>query len=460
MIRRCTLFATIALACVTELSGQTATMQGRVRWQASNNAYHPAGDVLIEVVDDRTRTVLSEPARTNDNGEYRVVVNTGSSTRSVRLRAVCESPVAYVHTYSTTDRWALESPDPIQLAPGTALEVDLDGTQGPDNNSAFSVLAALHAIQPYVVLLRGSRLARIEVVFPTDEGTSQFGGTRMDLLQEDRWDWDVILHEYGHYVSNVAGIARSPGGSHGPRENLARRMSKDSAMRLAWGEGWPTYFSISGQIAAGMDGLGLPNVGDSRYVDSEDSTIDYDVGSQDPFRSPGEDNETSTARVLFDFEDGLQDYDSVALGAKAVYDSLVVESATAFGPGYRRLFSRATWADSLNAGRILAEHGLAAVATAPADNFQVTATRPTFRWNASLTAVSGDRFIVKFFNRDGQLLHESAETTSLQYTPPQAAWDAIRAATRWPVLWVVYMRNSTSPATGPYSGSVRRLQGP
>jgi hypothetical protein len=68
----------------------------------------------------------------------------------------------------------------------------------------------------YYSSLPGSVNNSVNTVFPTGENTSNFSNSRMHILQGDRYDWDVAMHEYGHFVqSQTAGISNSPGGGHG-----------------------------------------------------------------------------------------------------------------------------------------------------------------------------------------------------------------------------------------------------
>jgi len=57
-------------------------------------------------------------------------------------------------------------------------------------------------------------------------------------LDTDEYDDDVILHEYGHFMADVFSQDDSPGGPH-------FLMDHTQDIRLAWSEGWATFFSAA-----------------------------------------------------------------------------------------------------------------------------------------------------------------------------------------------------------------------
>jgi hypothetical protein len=114
-------------------------------------------------------------------------------------------------------------------------------------------------------------------------------------LQIDRADWaswDVILHEFGHHVAYWNNLDLSPGGPHGfggdnirgtdrppypPNPGGGVGLGPVQGSRLAWSEGFATYFGLSairsGNLQAAIPGLPAD--------DYDDWYADYDAtGSQ------------------------------------------------------------------------------------------------------------------------------------------------------------------------------------
>ncbi len=55
------------------------------------------------------------------------------------------------------------------------------------------------------------------------------------LVDTDEFDDDVILHEFGHFLTSTYSVDSSPGGRHIITQN-------DSDLRLSWSEGWGIFF--------------------------------------------------------------------------------------------------------------------------------------------------------------------------------------------------------------------------
>jgi hypothetical protein len=100
----------------------------------------------------------------------------------------------------------------------------------------------------------------------------------MNLLEEDRWDRDVIIHEYGHYIHRSYDFADGSAGNstvHGwytdlrnyPEEGIR---SETQAMNLAFREAWATLFSVAVQNNDNW----YPYSGGAIYNDTLDQTIE------------------------------------------------------------------------------------------------------------------------------------------------------------------------------------------
>jgi MYXO-CTERM domain-containing protein len=99
---------------------------------------------------------------------------------------------------------------------------------------------------------------------------------------------DVMLHELGHYVAARAGIDASPGGDHTfGGDNItgdgrgAPGLGAIQGSRLAWSEGFATYFGLSAVRAGNLQGA-IPNLSNddydneyARYVSAGSRALDY-----------------------------------------------------------------------------------------------------------------------------------------------------------------------------------------
>ncbi len=97
----------------------------------------------------------------------------------------------------------------VNIPPGQNFTINVD--LGTSNNTelSFAAFDAMTEASRYYSTLPGSQNNSVQALFPTNEDTSNFSNTRMHILQGDRYDWDVDMHEYGHYVQSLhPGISR------------------------------------------------------------------------------------------------------------------------------------------------------------------------------------------------------------------------------------------------------------
>lgn len=426
-----------------ECAGNSLCVSGIVQWTDRNGGRHPVDRAPVQVRDqDPGPDTVVTTVTTDADGAFAATIGAvdsegGLSGRDVYLRVLADGPGftldQHVDSTVTTD-----------LAPGSTLVQDVTAGNVTDNATAFSVHAALTVATDEVVLQNGGPLDTVDVVFPSDG--SYYDG-RLNLLQLDRWDWDVILHELGHHIADQLDIERNPGGSHGD-ENLSNRYGKDRGTRLAWGEGWPTYFAVS-TLHERAASLGVPDVGDTRYQDTEDTDIDDDLEAT---AKKGEDNENTVMSVLWDLYDDVADTrDQLALGTASVWDTLDAGDPERFSDTYL-LFSPGGRVEAVNciASQMNVSPKISGAATT------VTATRPTFRWRSGNGGdFPNDRFTVKIRSGGGTLLLSSPTVRTNAFTPTRAQWNTVLAGADGTVRVAVVGRQADAPATGPYRSCTR-----
>ncbi len=319
----------------------TVRVHGQIRWTDKAGGTHPVPFARVEIRDEEVLgSELVTTVTTDANGTYDVTVNNDDGVnqngRDIFIRVLSQSDAARVMRPEFLEIYFIDSCVRLEgevcaqrahldVADGADLVINLTANNVDDNNTAFSIHHAAIEAALYVASIAGTMPASINIEFPSVKTvfSSSSLGSKILLLLRDRFDWDVIHHEYGHYVQKIYNLADSPGGPH-DELNLAETRTKDAGLRLAWGEGWPTFFGTSLQLARDLLALGIPNVGDTRYQDTEDSTLNYDLESLAGVPSAGEDNEFSVQRILWDLYDASADMrDQVSLGEKAVWNTLV-----------------------------------------------------------------------------------------------------------------------------------------
>ena len=253
------------------------------------------------------------------------------------------------------------------------MNVDL----GTANNTelSFAPFDAMTEASRYYSTLPGSVNNSVQALFPTGEGTSNFSNARMHILNGDRYDWDVDMHEYGHYVQSLTpGISQAVGGPHSSLDNLRYSrplLTREQANGLAWSEGWATYFGISGQQELNSAAKGIQRVGDTIYNDNNDAdgtsqgVTRYGIEDQTIGGRPsrGEDNEASVSRILLDLYDAnndAADRDRVTLGDKAIWNIIRNNQTDTLSKFWNALISQpgTTNTQRINYGAIFQAHNV------------------------------------------------------------------------------------------------------
>jgi len=427
-------------------AGDPTVVFGNVLWTDSAGAAHPLGLAHVEA---RVGNSVVGTGTTTAAGFYAILLPPEAATVSVRVYA--RSAVADVTP--DAENAATYSVDSTALAIASGAQERIDVTIGNTTTveSAFSVHAGMVLIGGYMGPLAGSLPSTVAVRFPTTKHTSLFSSSERAVHLElgDRFDWDVLHHEYGHYVMSIYGFQNNPGGSHSFAVNLAAQPShdKDEGIRLAWGEGWPTFFGIVGQQRMGGASLGIPNVGDTSFTTTEDSiwTIDIEVST-----GLGEDDELTVASCLLDLADVAPDgLDEFQRDEALMFQAFSQLSPKTLGDAWNAFAGALSVRERARAGAVFAHSNAAPEITAPADNYRPEAAPPEFRWkkNGLGNPDPHDDFKVVFWDRefDRKVLEVEVGDTD-RWTPTAGQWSAILGGDEV-VNWIVEGRNTTAPGT-------------
>jgi len=424
-------------------AGASLCVSGTVQWRDRDGGLHPVDRAPVQLRDqDPGPDTVVTTVTTDGDGAFAATIGAvdsegGLTGRDLYVRVLADGPGFTLDQH-------VDSAVTSNLAPGSTVVNDVTAGNRNDNATAFSVHAALTVATDEVALQNGGPIDIVNVVFPSNG--SYYDG-QLNLLELDRWDWDVILHELGHHIAAELGIERNPGGSHGD-ENLSNRYGKDRGIRLAWGEGWPTYFAVS-TLHERAASLSVPNAGDTRYQDTEDADIDDDLEAK---ATKGEDNENSVMGFLWDLADsGAEVNDAIFLGVDDVWDVLDAGDPESFSQAYA-LFSPSGSDDAINcvASTMNISPKIKGMDTT------VGNARPTFRWRAGNGGnYPNNRFQVKFRSAGGALLLGTATLRTTSFTPTRAQWDAVLAGAGGTVRVAVVGRQANTPITGPYRSCSR-----
>ncbi|CAN5542133.1 hypothetical protein BH10ACT1_BH10ACT1_17970 [soil metagenome] len=427
------------------------TTTGTIRWTDSVGGIHPVRGALVEVRDaESSGSTLLASVTTNDAGTYAATFDNtdGPGLAGQDVFVVVLAQGAGFHIDSLAGQvQRIGSATQIDVADGATVSIDLTANGVDDNNTAFSIQDALVSVTRYEKHAEGSALPTLQVVFPTDAETSLFDGTDLQILQLDRFDPDVIGHEFGHYVQQSLAITENPGGSHTVGDNAAETHGKADGLRLAWGEGWPTYFAVTAQKQQNTAAQHIPRSGDLSYTDTEDADLSYSLETDAGAPDVGEDDELSNQRILFDLFDAGRDVGDtrgVALGDQALWNLVTNSHSVTLNKFYGNLAKAKTLKQLGDYGCIFSAHKVAPAITSPASG-KAPAAAPTITWarNGLGPSFRNDRFTVKFYDpATNKVLLASPLVNAASFKPTAAQWKAVLAHTGARIDVIVAGRNS------------------
>ena len=147
--------------------------------------------------------------------------------------------------------------------------------------------------------------------------------------------WDVIGHEYGHHVQRTKGITANPGGTHYiNHNNIDDQMTynnypietaKNRGLKLAWGEGWPTFLSTIAQSTFPTDIQNINTVGDTRYTTYQGFWYELDtydaITTGSPRTYKGDADEIAVQSILYKlYSPTIDTYDKFAIDVQTLFD--------------------------------------------------------------------------------------------------------------------------------------------
>jgi hypothetical protein len=435
---------------------------GTVAWTDAAGETHPVRQAPVTVLEKNGAvSELITTVTTDDDGVFSAVVDgvdPEGGSRDLFARVTAAGPgFKFVRNAAGSPTQFIESAVRNDVPVGSTISFPFVANNVNDNNTVFSLHNAMVIASEYLASVQSPPFRAVEIVYPATG--SFYTAGRVNVLQLDRWDWDVLLHEYGHFVADQLGIHDNPGGPHSGGVNLADMpgRDKDEGVRLAWGEGWPSYFAVSLLKEMDAASLGIANVGDERYQDTEDAAIlhDLEVG-----RTLGEDNEVTVMSTLWDLYDALADgADLVALGDDAVWSTLNQANPTTLSSAYAA-FAPVGGVGSDDVNCVFSMMNVAPRLDGPTVSSAGDPGASAFTWRAGNGGINGrnDLFVLEIRDSNGSaLLHSSGLLAGTSYTVPANVWRTLASAGKSELDVTVVASELNAPVTGPYRSCAREI---
>lgn len=460
----------------------TFTVSGTVNWTDPNGLTHPVKGAVVEIKDEDV--VLDEvlsTTTTNDAGVYTVSV-TGT---------VLDDPDIYIKVYTKSDycfvvrkgdrgsennSYSVRSTVIANVTSNTTLSINIPKSPpGTDYDpyDAFSVYSAIVESAKYVETRQGTALPKLAVEFPGDEslGASYYDGVAnyLNILAARKYAWDVLHHEYGHYVAtqlsfDTPNIGDPQMGAHSSADNLAEYpgRTKLQGFNIAWQEGWPTFFGISLQRERGLFSYGSVGAGDLDY--DNQAGLQYNIEIADNRLPKGEDNEASIQQILWDIYDSNQedDKDILALGDAKVWETIRSAKPHRLFDVWKGFTNGKQVSEIVKYGANFAKHKVASLPTEPANNAAITTldNPVTFKWDANGGGPSNrnNSFTIEFYDKDfNPIPFNSPPSPNNSITLTASDLKTIFGS-RTEIKWLVKSSNTTTPITGPYTSPAFTLK--
>lgn len=422
-------------------SGADIKVSGFAKWFDSNGVSHYARGVTVYLFEaDPLSSSLIGTVTASNSGAFTFTFSkqldpTENGAYDLRLCIEAVSPGIEIRDTAHNSRYSYN----INLGDNITPRLTGSVTYEESNTSkAFQVHDALKVGYDYVRIMSGANPETVSVSFPTADSLGCFYGLGL-LYIGNSWfsSWDVILHEYGHFVSDVNDIYPGVARSHGIGDNLIDSTgNKSVGCKLSWQEGWATYFALSAQAHQNVYLLNIPYAGDSTYQDIPSnviSEIENDAYNRHPGK--GEGHEMAVARVLWDLADYStthgsisENFDNISLGFTTIWSYSINSKALDFSTFMNYYYLRQT-KTSVNyrlAGAILADQNFTADSL---DYYAFNLNSPVFSWTYPTGSTTvPNNYYIEVYDLSMNILYSVALTgSSNSYTPASSFWSTIRS---------------------------------
>ena len=446
------------------------TFSGNISWRASDNSDHGAYGMSVTVWESIPPLFIPIPVAsvaTSTDGSYSMNVFVPPLTTCFVDFVTSNSAVALTPGLPPLPYGAVS---PLTFDPGGGSTVVWNFDAANTGTGPSVGLESMVTFEAASLAIRNGNtfLGFLPIVWPGSSGSAFYDGIHINLRPLDRYAYDVEYHEYGHYVMDSFNFENNPGGPHNIGDCIAAvHSSKDQGLRLAWGEGWPTYWGTTAQHDFGIPGLGIPTAGDATYTDTEAGNFSYSLendsappAAQDGF-GRGEDNEIAVQRILWDLVDSPSDNrDAVTFSDVTLLNLFRGTNIERLSQAWGLIRGTLSNAQQLSFGAITTDADVGPRPTAPANNAVVSpSANKTFTWVANVgcpSSYSGNSFTLRFFTPGGTPVMSLGGLAATTYTLTNGDI-ATLAGAGTNFKWAVEGSHTGSPATGPYLGDNRSI---
>ena len=430
-------------------------VSGTILWEDENGNTHPARNMKVSIFDNGSLSVITT---TNSNGYYSASITSPFGGNSFYI--VVETSglnVTVCDGYGNVCSITSSTYSNAQIGSTVPLSCTFDNET--DEGEAASIHQALEMANRFIYSINGSYMNNIEVNF-FDHSYYGYSTSEIYIEPDHAFDWDIVQHEYGHYVADYFEIYHETECMHSNYGNMTDYYQSKSGIDDAWDEGFATYFAITVQREMSASSLGISGIGDLVYNDVNIESCEY-IYNLNLDLIQGEANAYSVAAILHDLTDttSISDNDMVSCGVSGIFGMIFDEYCDSISSVASAVDSYYGRGKALDFGYTLTYFQVTPELISPS-SFS-SSVPPTFIWiNQGMSDYPNDKFNLVFFDSDyNQILitpviwadDDATSESTTSYTLAEAQWNTIKSyAENEDVYCCVRTTQTTSPITGPY----------
>lgn len=311
-----------------------------------NGTFYPVESARVRLLSSGTE-LGSATKRTNSSGNYtysmsfmdtfnktlgniQVGISTDTAQAIIRDNNGLDYPYFYT-TSSSTNLFTLKTIQyNIKIYP-----------ERSDRAAAYEVSQAELVPYKYTNYYSGSSISAAKVLFPAEKTSyytsfdNYLGVSANNLIAIKKAHsnvWDVMNHEYGHYISDMLNLSMDPSNdiywTHTYNEDLIHTYDFEQGRRIAYSEGLATYLGVAAQLDYATrvsSNSYCATIADEKYIDPvNDVTADfgqYRYGVQNGFYGQGVESSIPSAMIKF-LDNVTRTSDNVALGHQKMWNAI------------------------------------------------------------------------------------------------------------------------------------------
>ena len=424
------------------------TISGNWYWQDNLNQRHPAQYFLIELYENNKKVSF---CYTDVEGYYEFQYSTNKSAEYY-VRLVSEGLHVKVRKDLFCKPFFVDS-SKFNLNPNESYKNEILIRNGTIDGKAMSVTQALIIGTKYVEEMSETTLSvpYADCLYP--RSTSATGSLGIELQQEVWEYWDIALHEYGHVIQEYYYISNSPGGDHNIYVNLIDIYGKDKGTKLAWGEGWPSFFAIIVTKHFANILQDIPRINDETYdgFNFINGKIRQNNFHLEDNTTPGfgEGSEASIARFFYDLYDSartVEYWDQICISEKALWNIVTHAQVSNFSEFFEFFMSQYPIDDIESLGEILSRERFSAF-NLKVSNW-IIGRKPIFTWE--YIRCENTTYKLYIYDQSNVLQFESPLINTNSYELSEKDWTKILNLSNSVIKWRITVFQNTYPTTGGY----------